>query len=53
LTAAGREARSVVHYNRALVDLARGDRAAALAHLDAAAASGHAGACEVLKRLRP
>jgi tetratricopeptide (TPR) repeat protein len=52
-TAGGRESRGVVHYNRALVELARGDRPAALAHLEAAVRDGHAAAGEVLERLRP
>ena len=40
-TANGRETRGMIHYNRARGDLARGDRPAALAHLEAAVDYGH------------
>ncbi len=52
-TANGRETRGMIHYNRAQVDLARGDRTAALAHLEAAVDFGHKDAQDALNRLRP
>jgi serine/threonine protein kinase/Tfp pilus assembly protein PilF len=51
--ARGREARGAIHYNRALIDLARGDRPAARAHLETAVDHGHEEARTALERLRP
>ena len=50
-TASGREARGVIHYNRALVGLARDDRPAALVDLKAARDYGHAQARDVYDRI--
>jgi serine/threonine protein kinase/tetratricopeptide (TPR) repeat protein len=50
--ASGREPRGVIHYNRALVELARDDRAAALSDLKAATAYGHAQARDLCDRLK-
>ncbi len=52
-TATGREALGVIHYNRALVNLARGDRPAALSNLEAAVNYGHEDAHNLYKRLHP
>jgi tetratricopeptide (TPR) repeat protein len=52
-TAAGRETRGVIHYNRALVCLARGDRPSALSNLEAAVGCGHDEARTLYDRLRP
>jgi serine/threonine protein kinase/Tfp pilus assembly protein PilF len=52
-TTNSRETRGMIHYNRARGDLARGDRAAALAHLEAAVGYGHKEAGDALKRIRP
>jgi serine/threonine protein kinase/tetratricopeptide (TPR) repeat protein len=52
-TSNSRDTRGMIHYNRARGDLARGDRPAALAHLEAAVDYGHKEARDALKRLRP
>ena len=52
-TASGREARGVIHYNRALVEIACYDRPAALSDLKAARDCGHAQARELYDRLEP
>jgi serine/threonine protein kinase/tetratricopeptide (TPR) repeat protein len=52
-TALGRQVRGVVHYNLALVDIARNDRPAALLDLKAASAYGHVQAGELRSRLEP
>ncbi len=51
-TASERELRGVIHYNRALVELACHDRPAALADLKAASDSGHAQARDLSNRLQ-
>jgi serine/threonine protein kinase/Flp pilus assembly protein TadD len=50
-TASGRGIRGVIHYNRALMELARDDRPAALADLKAARDYGHARAHDLVNRL--
>jgi serine/threonine protein kinase/tetratricopeptide (TPR) repeat protein len=50
-TASERGIRGVIHYNRALVELARDNRAAALADLKAARDHGHAQARDLYNRL--
>jgi eukaryotic-like serine/threonine-protein kinase len=50
-TATGREARGVIHYNRALVRLACGARSAALVDLKAASDCGHTQARDLCKCL--
>jgi eukaryotic-like serine/threonine-protein kinase len=52
-TAPGREIRGLIHYNRALVELARNNRSAALAALELASDDGHAQARELRRRLEP
>ncbi len=51
-TAPGRAGRGVIRYNLALIDLARGDRAAALSDLEAAQGCGHEAARLLRDRLR-
>jgi serine/threonine protein kinase len=48
-----RETVGAIHYHRALVALARGDRPAALSSLEAASDHGHEEAGELSRRLRP
>ncbi|MBV8313750.1 MAG: tetratricopeptide repeat protein [Planctomycetaceae bacterium] len=50
-SASGRETRGVIHYNRALIDLARRDRSAALTHLKLSEGFGHEGARSLRQRL--
>jgi serine/threonine protein kinase/Flp pilus assembly protein TadD len=52
-TASDRETHFLVQYDRALVDLSRGDRPAAIVRLEAAASEGYIEATKLLKRLRP
>jgi eukaryotic-like serine/threonine-protein kinase len=51
-TASGREIRGLIHYNRALVELALNNRPAARAALKAARDDGHAPAGELYDRLK-
>ena len=50
-SASGRETRGVIHYNRALIDLARRDRSMALTHLKLSEGFGHEGARLLRNRL--
>jgi tetratricopeptide (TPR) repeat protein len=52
-TASGRETLGLIHYHRALVGLARGDRPSAIASLEAAMGHGHEEARKLYKSLRP
>jgi serine/threonine protein kinase/Flp pilus assembly protein TadD len=52
-TASDRETRGVIQYNRALIDLARGDRPAARSSLKAAVGAGSEKARDLLERLQP
>jgi eukaryotic-like serine/threonine-protein kinase len=52
-SAAGREARGAIHYNRALIELACDDRPAALSDLMAARDYGHAQGRDLYNRLAP
>ena len=51
-TATSRKDRGVIHYNLSLVDIARGDRAAARSNLVIAEAFGHQAAKTLRERLR-
>ena len=51
-TASSRSERGLIHYDLALVELARGDRPAALAELERAGGCGHEAARTLLDRLR-